>query len=522
MFRIEMISAIFLLMIWDTTFIYGQIGTSKPTLFTWEGALEGNQAVWKVDDTLNVYKNLDGIDVTLKLLDPLNINTCTKNPSEFNDFTKTNTFFNKGNLAFQLTSSQKTQGACLEFSFSKPVFLNEYQIWDIDMLQSSPKAASSYQDSISMVARSKKGNVPLSLLALDDSPSYTIHKQSAKAKFIPHTNGDLIHNNVKGGLFISSVEPIETLTLCYSNGSEDDGLSNSHAIKITKFYFSELLGGISGTVLNKDTGLPLSGSVIKLLDQNGNLVENKHGWAMQIMTDASGQYHFGHLPMGNYTVVQINPPGFDSVNDSDGKNDDQITIELDAINTFSNNNDFFEVLNSPLPVMLVSFRAYVDQDHQIITDWKVLTEINCSHYEIVILNSENIILSNEIMNFDLGMNGNYSKSIDYNGVNQRLHVKLLQYDLDGRMNHLGTQVIYLDNKSTNLAFYPNPTNNLVFIKNNSESLFLKTKIIDTQGKEIMVLEGLIDHIDLSHLTKGTYFIQCLSPTEKIIHKILKE
>lgn len=93
------------------------------------------------------------------------------------------------------------------------MFLNEYQIWDIDMLQSSPNTANTYQDSISMVARSKKDNVPLSLLALDDSPSYTIYKQSAKAKFIPHSNGDLIHNNAKGGLFISSVEPIETLTL---------------------------------------------------------------------------------------------------------------------------------------------------------------------------------------------------------------------------------------------------------------------------------------------------------------------
>jgi hypothetical protein len=54
--------------------------------------------------------------------------------------------------------------------------------------------------------------------------------------------------------------------------------------------------------LNKDIGLPLSGSAIKILDQNGNLIENKHGWVMQIMTDAFGQYYFGHLLMGNYTV----------------------------------------------------------------------------------------------------------------------------------------------------------------------------------------------------------------------------
>jgi hypothetical protein len=335
MFRIEMISAIFLLVMGNTTFINGQIGTSKPTQFTWEGALDGNKAMWKVDDTLNVYQNLDGIDLSLKLVDPNKINTNTQNPSEYNDYTKTNTFYNKGNLAFQLTSTQKTQSACLEFSFSKPVFLNDFQVWDLDMLQSGTSATSTYQDSVSFFASNKLGNIPLSLNYMDENPAFTIIKQSAKANFIAGTNGDITHNNTKGAVVVSSLEPLETFTLCHANGSQDDGLSNSHAIKITSFSFTELLGGLSGTVYNKDTGLPLAGSIIKLVDQYGNIVENKHGWAMQILTDETGHYHFEHLPMGFYTVVQINPIGYESVNDIDGVNDDKIIVELNVANVFS-------------------------------------------------------------------------------------------------------------------------------------------------------------------------------------------
>lgn len=522
MFRIQLISAIFLLIVWNSLHLNGQVGTTKPTKFTWEGALQGNKAIWKVDDTLNFYKNLDGINISLKLVDPHKINTNTLNPSEFNDYTQTNTFYNKGNLAFQLTSSQKTQTACFEFGFSKPVFLNDFQVWDIDMLQSGISSASTYQDSVSFFARSKAGNVPLSLIYMDESPSFTIKQQSAKANFIAGVNGDITHNNTKGAVFLSSVEPLENFTLCYANGSQDDGLSNSHAIKISEFFFSELLGGISGTVINKNTGLTLAGSVIKLVDANGNVLENKHGWAMQSITDETGQYHFDHLPMGTYTIVQTNPAGFKSVEDADGNNDDKIVIELDAKKYFSENNDFFEIEQGPLPVKLESFNVAQTKDGEILSEWSLAIEQNCSHYEIQILTKENHLIGSDFITFNVENKGFYRSVMPYDGAENKLYIKLIQYDLDGTKTVLGTKVIALNHEKANIVFYPNPTKNMLYLKNASDQEIIKTVLLDVSGKELFQTNGQILGVDMTDLSKGIYFIQCIMPNETHIQKILKE
>nr|MBP9056534.1 hypothetical protein [Saprospiraceae bacterium] len=70
-----------------SVFLYAQT-CNTPTVFTWEGAYTGNKAVWKVNDTLQTYSNINAVDVQLRLIDPFNQNTDTGNPSEFNDYTK--------------------------------------------------------------------------------------------------------------------------------------------------------------------------------------------------------------------------------------------------------------------------------------------------------------------------------------------------------------------------------------------------------------------------------------------------
>lgn len=522
MYKISLISAIFLLIVGNAMFLNGQIGTTKPTLFTWEGALDGNKAIWKIDDTSNIYENLDGVDVSIRLLDPLKINTNTQNPSEYNDYTKTNTFYNRGNLAYQLTSAQKAQTACLEFGFSKPVYLNDFQVWDIDMLQSSSSVASTYQDSVSFYSKSKAGNVPLSLNALHENPTFTINKQSAKANFIPGVNGDIAHNNSQGALSISSLEPVEFFTLCYANGSQDDGLSNSHAIKITEFSFTELLGGISGTVKNQNTGLPLAGSVIKLVDQNGNIVENKHGWAMQIMTDETGHFHFDHLPMGIYSIIQTNPLGFESIGDVDGINDNKIIVELDVTKVFSINNDFFEVPQAPLPVKLETFNVSQSNNGEILADWSVSIEQNCSHYEVLLLSKENYVIGSSINKFEIENNGLYHSVLSYDGIENKLYVKLLQYDLDGTKTDLGTRVISSNHNNVDLIFYPNPTKDMLQIKSTSDVEIVRTILLDINGKELLNTNGPTHSIDMSQMSKGIYFVQCIISNKTVTQKILKD
>ena len=82
-------------LILTTYCLNSQNRTLQPTVFTWEGAAEGNKAVWNADDTLNTYLDIDGIDVQIRLIDSLHLNTTTENPSEFNDYSKTNTFYGR-------------------------------------------------------------------------------------------------------------------------------------------------------------------------------------------------------------------------------------------------------------------------------------------------------------------------------------------------------------------------------------------------------------------------------------------
>ncbi len=81
------------------------------------------------------------------------------------------------------------------------------------------------------------------------------------------------------------------LKICFSNGSKDDGLSNSHALIIPEFKFKEVIGSISGSFSDRKNNMKLSGYSIRLIDPVTNLViVNKNGDLMQTVTDENGLY----------------------------------------------------------------------------------------------------------------------------------------------------------------------------------------------------------------------------------------
>ncbi|MCA0186327.1 MAG: flagellar M-ring protein FliF, partial [Proteobacteria bacterium] len=75
-------------------------------------------------------------------------------------------------------------------------------------------------------------------------------------------------------------------------------------------------GAITGSVRedldNNNTGdVPIAGVTVVLKDSAGNVVATT-------TTDASGYYSFNNVPAGNYTVHEINKPGYLDVSDKDG------------------------------------------------------------------------------------------------------------------------------------------------------------------------------------------------------------
>lgn len=55
MLRLILILTVLIL---TTYCLNSQNRTLQPTVFTWEGAAEGNKAVWNADDTLNTYLDI--------------------------------------------------------------------------------------------------------------------------------------------------------------------------------------------------------------------------------------------------------------------------------------------------------------------------------------------------------------------------------------------------------------------------------------------------------------------------------
>jgi len=483
--------------------------------FTWEGALSGNKAVWNADDTLNLYKNVNGVDLKVTLKDLFKMNTTTKNLSEFNDFTKTNTFFGWGNFALQIKSTAHKQPVCLEFEFSKPVYLNKFGIWDIDMLQSGVNLASTYQDSIHVFATNTAGVVPLSFVNLSALPTYTVQGQQIKANFVAGVNGDVSQNDPNGAILISSLTPLEKFTLCYANGSDDDGTSNSHAIKIPEFEFAELIGSISGVIYEDITNIPLSGSLVRLLDEDGDPVYNKLGNLMETITGPDGSYNFPYLPMGKYTVLQTNPVGYESVRDIDILNDNSISVELDVSNIESQNNDFYEKLLAPLPVSLAQLSLNKIKENTYRLSWKTYSEFNNDYYTISISEDGKLF---KTAGFIQGLNKiEQDYYFDLTGIyTPKLFVKLTQTDFEGRSQDLGIRQIVIEKTKEEILIFPNPAKDVLQILWNEDSeTFSNYSITDINGKTAKI-NNIHDNIspitiDLRDVASGTYALTLYKP-----------
>ena len=65
--------------------------------FTWEGAFTGNKAVWNPGDSINTY-SVNGIDITVQIIILISKIMTPSNPSDYGDYTESNSFMGVGNL----------------------------------------------------------------------------------------------------------------------------------------------------------------------------------------------------------------------------------------------------------------------------------------------------------------------------------------------------------------------------------------------------------------------------------------
>ena len=502
-----------------SVFMYAQT-CNTPTVFTWEGAYTGNKAVWKVNDTLQTYSNINGVDVQLRLIDPFNQNTDTGNPSEFNDYTKTNTFYGRGAFAFQITAEKHNQPVCLEFTFSKPIILKYFNIWDIDFLAASLANEHTFQDSLSFFADINGKSVPVQIIAQKPDHSFRIIEQSVISDYIQGVNGDLRHNDSLGYVVLNTVEMINKLTICYANGSLDDGISNSQAMKITDFGFCEVKGSVSGFVLEETTNRGLVGSKISLFHENGDPVLDEGGNQVTTWTDSRGYYIFVDIPVGNYIVRSLNAPGYDSISDMDDLNDDKVVvsitpedIDLDLIN-------FYDKMSVVLPVNLTNW-AINRVEGGILVSWNVAREVNSDYYTIQ-TSVDGINFEETGRQSSKAWSGNSNTDYTfflYHDLSVPIYIKLIQVDFDGKSADFGIKYMKGTEQKTDITIFPNPADrSLNLTMDGVQSADIK--ILDIKGQIYFqgVLNGTSMEIPIDMIPNGTYFLQVVTTDEQVITK----
>ena len=247
--QIEQGQKLFSKLFWMSSLTGGMLlGSALPALsqntFYWEadpnlpaGYLPAGGAEWNADDTSNTYTNVggSGIDVTVDLLDPNNQNLDSGNIGPAVGVTETNssTFGGPGRFTGGMTSTDSNQEASLVFTFSQPVLLQDFLIGDIDSLGDDFGSAAGFQDEIVFSAQDQNGNnVPITLSRPSGITQTTviISGQTARSAYRSDLNLNLNPSDPRAHVLANPQTAITQIRIDYSNGPNDDGVSDDHGI----------------------------------------------------------------------------------------------------------------------------------------------------------------------------------------------------------------------------------------------------------------------------------------------------
>jgi hypothetical protein len=135
---------------------------------------------------------------------------------------------------------------------------------------------------------------------------------------------------------------VSTGTVTNIASASTDGVTSATDTKTVAKQSATLSGVVyndlngNGAVDGGESGLS---GVTVYLDTNNN--GSYDTGEPQTTTNGIGAYSFSGLIAGTYHVVEVNPSGFTSTADTQGANDDKITVTL-SVNATSNNNNFLD------------------------------------------------------------------------------------------------------------------------------------------------------------------------------------
>ena len=203
--------------------------------------------------------------------------------------------------------------------------------------------------------------------------------------------------------------------------------------------------------------------------------------------------------------------------------------DFDGLNGSTPTYTFFtEVLQSVLPVQLVSFNAERNGSTNLLK-WSTENEINTNRFEIerssnsrafASIGSINALGSSKIQN-----NYSYTDEQPLKAIN---YYRLKIIDKDGKFSY--SEIRSINNTgSFNVVVYPNPVkSNLTLDFNSEKKTDAKLEIVNAEGKpvlskKIQIAQGASkQQINTSVLSSGNYFIKIISSEAQTELKFIKQ
>jgi uncharacterized repeat protein (TIGR01451 family) len=246
--------------------------------------------------------------------------------------------------------------------------------------------------------------------------------------------------------------------------------------------------------------------------------------------------HGGTLAAGQTYQVQfqvtVNNPGYGKPVPSI-MNIARITSTSDAgVNFVDDGTAIINPEAGPTPVTLTRFTANILEGNKVKLDWSTSMEINCSRFIVQRSYDGNVFSNVETIagNGTTNLLHSYTATDDvFTFTGNVAYYRLDQIDMDSKQNFSKIISVKISEDNLRIIISPNPFRDFINIQtqwNRTEAL--SVKIFDVQGKEVISQQISFQKGNnnakisgLSSLPMGNYFLQLLSPYQKIIKKIVK-
>lgn len=224
--------------------------------------------------------------------------------------------------------------------------------------------------------------------------------------------------------------------------------------------------------------------------------------------------------------------------DNDGVFSDELPIggatsiganvyQFSGVTALSNNVRFtlgtVNVIQTPLPIELLSFTAEWNAENDAVLQWTTASEINNDYFQV----DRSADGTNwEVLGRIEGV-GNSTSLQKYLFVDEHptfgiSYYRLTQIDLDGQQTTYAIRSLQNDSHA-DVVIFPNPTNNLVNVTGEAlkiDELFLFDLFGKDVTSQIVVQENGVSTLTLTlgALAKGVYFLKTKSQTLRIVYQ----